>query len=249
SSLYTIFFDLDSPRRFTLSPEYLPIRDLSIMLDSAIWGTAYEGFHLTNVVLYLASIALFYAMLTGFGVDKTIAGIAALVWALHPSHAESVAWITERKGLLGIAFALACGTTYARFRAGGSARWLALAMVTAVCAVWSKAPAAFAVAALAGLELVLPARRVSWRRSLAALAAIGTLAMLAFVPVVMLATSSSVVGASSHAGRLAMVLGVHGFYLRLAAMAMPNALSYPLASHGPSTVDIALGALGLVAIL
>jgi tetratricopeptide (TPR) repeat protein len=45
-----------------------------------------------------------------------------------------------------------------------------------------------------------------------------------------------------------MVLGVHGFYLRLAAMAMPNALSYPIATHGPSGLDVALGAIGLVAI-
>jgi hypothetical protein len=249
SSLHTIFFDLDSPRRFTLAPEYLPVRDLSIMLDYAIWGTTYQGFHVTNLLLYLASIALFYTLLVEFGVDKTIAGIAALVFAVHPSHAESVAWITERKGLLGIAFALACGTAYARFRSGAGVRWLALAMVTAICAVWSKAPAAFAVGALAGLELVLPARRVSWRRSLAGLAAVGTVAALAFVPVVMLATSSSVVGSSGHAGRLEMVLGVHGFYLRLATMTVANALSYPIATHGPSGIDIALGVIGLVAII
>ena len=58
SSLRTIFFDLDSPRRFTLAPEYLPIRDLSVLLDFAIWRDWLGGFHLTNLALYLAGMVL-----------------------------------------------------------------------------------------------------------------------------------------------------------------------------------------------
>ncbi len=251
SSVWTIFFELHSPERFVLSPEYLPVRDLSVMLDYAIWGSWFQGHHVTNLAIYLASIPLLYAMLEGFGIERTVAGVAALIWALHPSHAESVAWLTERKGLLGAMFALVAGLGIARFRAGRGGGWLAMAMLAAVAAVWSKAPAAFAIAALAGLEAVLPARRVSWRRSLVGLGAIAIVGLAAFVPVVMMATSASVVGTTTvtHAGRLATVLGVHGFYLELAAMAMPNATSYPIATLGPSTLDLAIGALGLVAIV
>ncbi len=248
SSLHTVLFDLDSPRRFVLTPEYLPVRDLSVMLDFAIWGDWYPGFHLTNLALYLAAIAAWFAVLDGFGVDRRIAGLAALLWAVHPSHAESVAWLSERKGLLAMMFAGLCGLAFARFRAGRSMRWLVLAVLAAVCAVWSKAPGAFAVAALAGLELALPARRTSWRRSLTGLGAIAVLAGLAFVPVLMLASQASVVGTDGHApaGRLAMVLGVHGFYLRTAAMAVRNAVSYPIATAGPGVLDLVLGASGLV---
>jgi hypothetical protein len=249
SSINTILFDLDSPKRWALAPEYLPVRDLSIMLDYAIWGDHYGGFHVTNLVIYLSSIALVFAMLDGFGIDRRIAGLAVLVWAVHPSHAESVAWITERKGLLGVMFASACGLGYARFRAGRSARWLVMAVVCAVLGVWSKAPAAFAIASLAGLELVLPELRQSWRRSLVGLGAIGIVALAAFVPVVVMATSSSVVGGASHGGRIVSVLGAHGFYVELAAMAMPNALSYPISTSGPSIVDLVVGAVGLAAII
>ena len=249
SSLRTIFFDLDLTHRFALTPEYLPVRDLSVMADYAIWGTWFGGFHLTNVVLYLASIALWFRVLEGFGIERTVAGLAVLLWALHPSHAESVAWLSERKGVLGMMFAGACGLAYVRVRSGRGARWLALAVGCAVCAVWSKALAAFAIATLGGLELVMPASRVSWRRSLVGLGTIGVVAGLAFVPVLSLAASSSVIGTAMRApaGRVEMAVGTYGFYLRSGVFAVRNAVSYSISTYGPSAVDLVVGAIALVA--
>ncbi|HEX3480676.1 MAG TPA: hypothetical protein VHT91_36915 [Kofleriaceae bacterium] len=242
-----VFFDLDphSPVRYALGVEYLPVRDLSVMLDVALWGDAYGGFHLTNLVLYLATIALVFAMLDGFGVDRTIAGLAVLIWAIHPSHAESVAWLSERKGLLGALFAAAAGLGHARFRAGRSAGWLAGAALATVCAVWSKAPAAFAIASLGALELALPARRRSWRRSALGLGVLAIVGAAAFAPVLITASRTGVVAVAGHGDWLATVLGVHGFHVELAAMARPNAVAYP----APGGLEIALGAIGLIAIL
>ena len=250
-SLRTIFFDLDLAHRFTLAPEYLPVRDVSVMLDFAIWGDAFGGHHLTNLVLYVAAIPLWFAVLVGFGIERRLAGLAMLVWALHPSHAESVAWLSERKGVLGMLFVGACGLGYVRFRAGRPPRWLVLAVTCAVCAVWSKALAAFALAGLAGLELALPALRVSWRRSLVGLGAIAIVGGLAFVPVVMLASSSSVVGTQMQApaGRIPMALGTMGLYTELAVAARANAVAYPISTAGPSAFEIGLGAVALAAIV
>ncbi len=249
ASLHTIFFDLASPNRFTLSPEYLPVRDLSIMLDAWIWGTWYPGFHLTNLGLYLAAIVIWFVVLDAFGIERPIAGLAVLVWALHPSHAESVAWLAERKGLLAAMFSGVAALGYARFRTGRSPVWLALGALAAVAAVWSKAPAAFALAGLAALELALPAHRISGKRALLGLAVIGAVSIAAFVPVLVLASSSSVVGTSAQTGRAAMVLGVYGFYMKLGAMEIRNAVAYPIGSDGPSTFEIVIGALGLLATL
>jgi tetratricopeptide (TPR) repeat protein len=245
-ALHTIFFDLDprSPARFALGAEYLPVRDLSVMLDVALWGDAYAGFHLTNLVLYLASIVLVFAMLAAFGIERTLAGLAVLVWALHPSHAESVAWLSERKGLLGTMFAAAAGLGYARFRAGRGAGWLAGAALATVCAVWSKAPAAFAIAGLGVLELALPACRRSVRRSALGLGVLAIVGAAAFLPVLLTAAQTGVV-AAGHGDRLATVLGVHGFYVELAAMVRANAPAYPALGG----VEIAVGAVALVAIL
>src|SRR3954471_20711468 len=126
SSLHTIFFDLDVAHRLAGAPEYLPIRDVSVMLDFAIWGDTYGGFHLTNLVLYLGAIIVWFRVLTAFGVDRTVAGLALLIWAVHPVHAESVAWLSERKGLLGALFSGASALGFARFRAARPWRWLAL---------------------------------------------------------------------------------------------------------------------------
>ena len=251
SGVVTVLTDLDSPQRYALSPEYLPVRDLSVMADYAIWGEHYGGFHLTNLLIYLAAIALWFHALAALGVPRPIAGLAMLLWAIHPSHAESVAWLAERKGLLGVMWAGACALGYAKFRAGGRAAWLVLAVAGGVAAVWSKAIAAFAVAALGPIELVASARS-SWRRSLTGLGAIAIASALAFVPVVVLATRWSIIGGDGTglpASRIASVIGVHGFYLRLAVGAVPNAVSYPIASLGPGALDLVLGAIGFVAIV
>ncbi|MEJ7603180.1 MAG: hypothetical protein WKG01_35155 [Kofleriaceae bacterium] len=252
TSLRVMFFDLDvhSPARLAVAPEYLPVRDLSVMLDFAVWGDWYPGFHLVNLALYLVAIGLAFAMFTAFGIDRKVAGLACLLWAIHPSHAESVAWLSERKGLLAAVFVGLVGLGYARFRAGGRTHWLILAAFASGCAVWSKAPAAFAIAALAGIELVAPAPRISWRRSLLGLGAIAVVSGLAFVPVLIMAAEAAVVGGSSAVpgGWAEIIVGTHGFYLQLAAMTVQNAIAYPISDIGPSAGQVTLGALGLAAL-
>jgi len=251
ASLRAIAFDLGRETRFVLGAEYLPVRDLSVMLDHVAWGDWYGGFHLTNLVLYLAAIVTWFGAMCAFGVDRRVAGLMALVWALHPSHAESVAWLTERKGLLAALLSGVAVLGFARYRAGARSWWLAVAALAAVAAVWSKAPAAFALAALAGLELVYPAHRRSWRRSAFGLGVIAVVGIAAFVPVVVVATDAAVIGTVDHApdGWLAMSIGLHGFYVRLAAMAVANAASYPIATVGPSAIDLVIGAAVLAIVL
>jgi protein O-mannosyl-transferase len=248
SSIKTILFDLHSPARLTLSPEYLPVRDFSILLDFAIWGRWYGGFHLTSLVLYLAGIWVWFRVLVGYGIDRRIAGLALLLWALHPAHAESVAWLSERKGLLAVLFTGLCGVAYTRFRIGRSTAWIVCAALFAVLAVWSKATAAFALAGLAGLDVMLPEGDKS-RRALG-LAIVGAFAAAAFIPVLLLATSSNVVGTemAAPAGRGEMVVGVLGFYMRLGLMTLHNSVSYPITQQGPSIVDLVAGVVALVAL-
>ncbi len=251
ASLRAIWFDFGIDTRATLGAEYLPVRDLSILADYAIWGSWFPGFHLTNLVIYLASIALWFGALTAFGIDRKIAGLAILIWAVHPSHAESVAWISERKGLLAMMFAGAAALGHARFRAGARTRWLVLATCAAIAAVWSKAPAAFIIASFAGLELVLPERRRSMRRSLVALAVIAVAAIAAFIPILYVATDLAVVANdSTGAGRApAAALGLLGFYVRLAVLTVPSAVSYPIATDGPTTIDIVIGVAAIALLI
>lgn len=253
ASLHEICCDLSRTTRFVLGAEYLPLRDLSVMADAAVWGTWYGGHHLTNLLVYGGAIAAWFYALCAFGLEPRLAGIAVLIWALHPAHAESVAWLAERKGLLGALFAGFAALGYARWRRGDSWRWLAGAALAGVAAVWSKAPSAFALASLAPLELVLPGR-ASWRRSLVGLAVIAVAAGAAFAPVLLVARTMDVVTQAPIGPQpgIALALGLHGFYARVGAFAVKSSVSYPIAIDGASTFDIVLGVAtlaGLAALL
>ncbi len=251
ASLHAMFFDLARETRFVLGAEYLPVRDLSVMLDHAIWGSTYAGHHFTNLLVYLLSIATWFAALQAFGIERRTAALAVLVWAVLPVHAESVAWLSERKGLLAMLFAGVAALGYARFRERGRGAWLVAATIAAVATVWSKAPFVFAIAALAGLEVILPPVRRAWRRSVAGLAAVGVASLAAFVPVLYVASDMSVIvqGNPAPAGTIEMAVGLHGFYLRLALMTVRNAVSYPIATSGPAIIDLIVGTLGLLIVV
>jgi type IV pilus biogenesis/stability protein PilW len=83
-----------------------PLTWLSLMLDSQFFGTNAGGFHLTNVFFHIANALLvFWVFFRMTGARYRSAFVAAL-FALHPLHVESVAWVSERKDVLSTFFLL-----------------------------------------------------------------------------------------------------------------------------------------------
>lgn len=79
---------------------FRPIAVVSHALDARLWKMHPQGFHFTNLALHvLASLALL-AALRAFGAVPGVAWIAAMVFAVHPLHAESVAFISGRVDVL-----------------------------------------------------------------------------------------------------------------------------------------------------
>ncbi len=77
-----------------------PVTWLSHMLDCTLFGLKPAGHHLTSLVLHAAtSVLLFNWLARSTGAVWRSALVAAL-FALHPLHVESVAWVAERKDLL-----------------------------------------------------------------------------------------------------------------------------------------------------
>ncbi len=77
-----------------------PLTWMSLMLDFELYGLNAGGYHLTNLILHLgAVIVLFGSLFSMTGAVGRSAFVAAL-FALHPLHVESVAWIAERKDVL-----------------------------------------------------------------------------------------------------------------------------------------------------
>ena len=99
----------------TLMGHYIPVTWLTLGLDYTLWGMNPLGYHLTNIGLHAANAGLFYLLaLRLLGTATRLTGrtlrlaavIAALVFAVHPLRAESVAWVTERRDVLSGCFFL-----------------------------------------------------------------------------------------------------------------------------------------------
>jgi hypothetical protein len=95
---------------------YQPLTSLSWMLDTRLGGLDPFYFHLGNVVLYAAGVALAYAYLRLLAARTTtwdtgrirlVAFASAAAFLVHPAHVESVVWATERKDMLALVFGLA----------------------------------------------------------------------------------------------------------------------------------------------
>ncbi len=92
-----------------------PLTWISHMLDSQIWGLDPFGPHLVNLLLHVANVVLLFAVLrrmTGF--IWRSAFVAAL-FAVHPLHVESVAWVAERKDVLSALFWMLTMLAYVRY--------------------------------------------------------------------------------------------------------------------------------------
>jgi Flp pilus assembly protein TadD len=77
-----------------------PLTWLSLQLDAQLFGSEPWGFHLTNVLLHGANAALLFCGLLLLTQAAWRSAIVAGLFALHPLHVESVAWIAERKDVL-----------------------------------------------------------------------------------------------------------------------------------------------------
>lgn len=118
---------------------WLPLTWLSLMLDTEIYGGRPGGYHLTNVLLHSLNTGLVFAFLARATQKPARSAFVAALFALHPLHVESVAWIAERKDVLSTAFGLLSLLAYVRYATGGQRGHLVAAFVLFVCSLLSKA--------------------------------------------------------------------------------------------------------------
>jgi tetratricopeptide (TPR) repeat protein len=92
-----------------------PLTWLSLQFDASLWGTQARGYHLTNVLLHAANAALLFLALRALTGAFWRSATVALLFAVHPLRAESVAWVSERKDVLGAFFGLLALWAYAAY--------------------------------------------------------------------------------------------------------------------------------------
>ncbi len=124
--------------RTNTSANWIPLTWLSLMLDATVYRDWAGGYHLTNVLLHASNVLLLFAFLTrGTGCHSRSAAVAAL-FAVHPLHVESVAWVTERKDVLSMFFGLLALNAYVRYTYRPRLGLLAAALFAYLCSLLAK---------------------------------------------------------------------------------------------------------------
>ncbi len=94
---------------------YHPLTMLSLMADYQLHGLHAGGYHFTNVLLHTASVILLFLILRQMTGALWRSAFVAAVFAIHPLRVESVAWVAERKDVLGGFFFMLTLAAYARY--------------------------------------------------------------------------------------------------------------------------------------
>jgi hypothetical protein len=139
---------------------YRPVVLLSLWADRALGSGAPAAFHKTNVLLHVVCSLLVAALAGQLLNSRTAALVAGLLFAVHPVHVESVAWVSGRTDLWAAVFVLGATVAWAVGRDAGRPRrgLLMAASGTAFClALLSKEVAVVLPGVLAAMEWWAPA--------------------------------------------------------------------------------------------
>ncbi len=125
-----------------LSGMYTPLAYISFAIDYKLGGLDPRIYHLVNLILHLLNISLVYFIAGRFARGKEIAGVVALLFAIHPMNVGAVAWVSGRSTLLFSSFYLAAFYSYLlyldhKFRN----RYLVYALILFILSLLSKSAA------------------------------------------------------------------------------------------------------------
>ncbi len=93
--------------------QYYPLTSSAFWVQHRLWGERPFGYHLVNVLMHAVNAVLLWRLLRWLGLPG--AWIAGAIFAVHPVHVQSVAWVAELKNLLSTLFFLASAMVFVRF--------------------------------------------------------------------------------------------------------------------------------------
>ncbi len=224
-----------------------PLTLASHMLDIELFGLAPAGHHLENAAWHAANALLVHVLFVRLGLARGVAFVAALVFALHPLRAESVAWIVERKDLLSSFFGLASLLAWLAWSREPRAWRLAAFVTLYACSLLSKAMLVTLPALLLVLEFGVLGR-TSWRPRRSDLVVLGCAGLALGVALATLfaqAQAGALEGLATRPIplRVANALAAYVWYLGHSLWPASLCVHYPLPQElelGASLLDLAL---------
>jgi protein O-mannosyl-transferase len=110
-----------------------PLTTISHMLDCQLYGLKAAGHHFTNVLLHTIAVLFLFLVLKQMSDAFWQSAFVAALFAVHPLHVESVAWVAERKDVLSAVFFMLTLGAYMRYvRRRSAGRYLAMAVLFAL---------------------------------------------------------------------------------------------------------------------
>jgi tetratricopeptide (TPR) repeat protein len=185
-----------------------PLTWISHMIDWNLYGDTPAGHHITNLCLHAANAILLFLLLLYMTGYAGRSAIVAFLFALHPAHVESVAWISERKDVLCAFFFLATLLAYAWYVRRPSWKRFAWVIFGFACAIMSK-PMAVTLPLVLLLLDYWPLRRITFSTEARAhwLPSLGKLCLEKWLLFLMAAISSVLTFFAQRAG--GMVIELH----------------------------------------
>ena len=99
----------------TLGGNWHPLTTISHMVDCQLYGLKPAGHHFTNILLHTVGVILLFLVLRQMTGTLWRSAFVAALFAIHPLHVESVAWISERKDVLSAVFFMLTLGAYIRY--------------------------------------------------------------------------------------------------------------------------------------
>ncbi len=224
-----------------------PLTWWSLQADVSLWRGRPGPMHVENVLLHAAGSCLLFGLLASATGQLRRSAMVAALFAVHPMHVESVAWITERRDVLSTPLLLLAVWAYVRHARAGGQRWAWYAAFLALYALSLSAKATGMTMPVALLLLdVWPLRRSGGARLVVEKVPV---AVLALATAILAAAAQRAVGAASSladlsvADRLANAVVTTVLYI--AKLAVPTGLSalYPHPGTRPLPAVVAAGGL------
>ncbi|HXG91765.1 MAG TPA: tetratricopeptide repeat protein [Blastocatellia bacterium] len=166
-----VSFDIN----LTAQPYYRPLFSILFMINYALFGTSAWGWHLVNVLIHAAVTLMVFVVCKEITQRRWLSIIAASLFAVHPVHAESVAWISGVTDPLMALFLLPAFYFYLRYKKSGRRYQMALVLALYFLGLWSKETAVALPLVIAYCELFHFADSASLRRRIIRLAAMAGL--------------------------------------------------------------------------
>jgi tetratricopeptide (TPR) repeat protein len=123
----------------TSQPYYRPLFSALFTINYALFGaTSPFGWHLVNVLIHALVTLFVFIVCKEFTQSRKLALVTASLFAVHPAHAESVAWISGVTDPLMSVFLLPAFYFYLLYQKSGKAYFIALVLLFFLLAMWCK---------------------------------------------------------------------------------------------------------------